>query len=118
MSPLELKPGATYFMVTYPGPTMDVPVVISYTFLGIAPPSLQEDEPGPHYYFRHLPAFSYVEEAEERTEEDNWAEVFPKTWFAWGERFPTSFSEEKVKGFLTLDGLINELGKVRKGLQK
>ena len=113
----DLIVGESYFMVTYPDPSMSAPIVITYTYLGKDPEGIEEDEPGPQYYFRYLPAFqSEIDEVHENaSENDGWMDVFPNLFSGWGERVPTSFSQEKLRGFNTLEGLIEELTRVRDG---
>jgi hypothetical protein len=109
----DLVVGNTYFMVTYPDPGMSAPIVITYRYLGRDPEGVEEDEPGPHYYFRYLPAFQYEADEEALRSTSAWSEVFPQGFSGWGESSPTSFSQEKLAGFESLDGLIAELMKVR-----
>src|SRR5262245_52583433 len=101
-------------MVTYPDSSMETPIIISYRFLGRDPEGVEQDSPGSHYYFRRLPPFQSADEDDEsRSLAAGWEDVFPGAFSGWGERFPSSFSEEKLRGFITLDGLIEELGTVR-----
>jgi hypothetical protein len=107
----DLIVGNTYFMVTYPDSGMFAPVVITYKYLGQDPDGVEEDDPGPHFYFRYLPAFEY-ESDEDGENSSGWAEVFPDGFSGWGDSAPTSFSEEKLSRFESLDGLIEELIRV------
>lgn len=109
----DLVIGKTYFMVTYSDSGMCTPIVITYRYLGRDPEGVEEDEPGPHYYFRYLPAFQSEADEEDPRNNSAWAEVFPDGFSGWGERSPTSFSQEKLSGFESLDGLIAELIRVR-----
>jgi hypothetical protein len=114
VEPSELIVGDTYFMVTYPDATMETPVILTYRFLGKDPDGIQDEEPGPHYYFRYLPAFRYDDdEAERRQIDSGWEVAFPGAFGGWGESVPTSFSEEKVQSLNTLDSLIQELIAIR-----
>jgi hypothetical protein len=106
----DLRVGNTYFMVTYPAP--DTPIVMTYRYLGRDPEGVEEDDPGPHYYFRYLPPFEYDADEDDPTDISPWAEVFPDGFSGWGESSPTSFSEEKLSGFESLNGLIAELVRV------
>jgi hypothetical protein len=116
MRETDLIVGETYFMVTYADSSMRTPIIITYTYLGKDPDDVEKDEPGPHYYFRYLPAFrrhSDEEDGEGDTYAGAWASVFPNLFSGWGESVPTTFSEEKLEGFNTLAGLIDELMRAR-----
>jgi len=91
---------------------MFTPVVITYKYLGQDPDGVGEEEPGPHFYFRYLPAFEY-ESDEDEENSSGWAEVFPDGFSGSGDSAPTSFTEEKLSGFESLDGLIEELIRAR-----
>lgn len=111
----DLIVGQSCFMVTYPDTSMCTPIVVTYKYLGQDPELVEEDEVGPHYYFRYLPAF----QSEDDKDDENaaqWAEVFPDSFSGWGESAPTVFSQEKLSGLETLDGLIEELMRVRQRL--
>jgi hypothetical protein len=112
----DLIVGSTYFMVTYPDSLMSTPIVITYRYLGQNPAGLEEDEPGPHYYFRYLPAFQSESDEDDAKDVSAWSEVFPDGFSGWGETAPTSFSQEKLSGFESLDGLVEELIRVRSRL--
>ena len=114
----DLVVGDMYFMVTYTDPGMSAPIVITYRYLGRDPEGVEEDEPGPHYYFRYLPAFQSEPNQDEAQSISGWAEIFPDGFSGCGESSPTSFSEEKLAGFETLDSLIAELMKVRTRLSE
>ena len=116
----DLVVGDTYFMVTYPDSAMCTPIVITYTYLGKNPEDIEEDDPGPRYYFRYLPAFQseWDHDYDEDADAYDWTDVFPDLFSGWGERVPTSFSEEKLEGFNTVDGLIEELIRVRDRLAR
>ena len=108
----ELVIGATYFMVTYPDPSLLTPVVISYRYLGkdLGDP----EEESPQYYFRYLPAFQ-----EEGAEPElGWRAAFPELFRGWGADVPTSFAESKLEGFVTIDGLLSELSELRDRLHQ
>ena len=114
VDPNQLEVGQTYFMVTYPDPSMVTPIIITYRFLGKDPEGVQHDDAGSHYYFRCLPPFQAADEDDEvRALAAGWEEVFPGAFGGWGERFPSSFPEEKLRGLNTLEGLIEELGTIR-----
>jgi hypothetical protein len=114
VEPKQLKVGETYFMVTYPDPSMATPIIITYRFLGQDPEGVQQDGPGSHYYFRCLPPFHLADQDDEiRALAAGWDEVFPGAFQGWGESFPSSFPEEKLRGLNTLEGLIAELGSTR-----
>jgi hypothetical protein len=74
----DLVVGNTYFMVTYPDPGMSAPIVITYRYLGRDPEGVEEDEPGPHCYFRYLPAFQYEADEEALRSTSAWSEYFPR----------------------------------------
>ena len=114
----DLVVGDNYFMVTYPDTPMCTPIVLTYTYLGQDPDGVQEDEPGSHFYFRHLPAFHYENDQDDAQHASDWAQVFPDTFSGWGESVPTSFSEDKLCGIETIDGLIEELMRARSRLAK
>jgi len=111
----DLIVGGTYFIVMYPDSLMCTPIVITYRYLGQAE-GLEEDEPGPHYYFRYLPAFQSESDEDDAKNVSAWADVFPDGFSGWGESAPTSFSQDKLSGFESLDGLIEELVRVRSKL--
>ncbi len=56
MTEQELVVGETYFMVTYPDPSMRTPIIITYKYLGKNLGGSEGEDPAP-YYFRCLPAF-------------------------------------------------------------
>jgi hypothetical protein len=111
----RLTVGELYFAVTYPEPTMDTPIIITYRFLGKDPEGVEQDVPGSHYYFRCLPPFQSAAEDDEevRSLAPGWAEVFPGAFAGWGERVPSSLTEDHVRGLSTLDGVIEELAALR-----
>src|SRR5215469_15098122 len=102
MSRQDLVVGNAYFMVTYPDTSMRVPIIITYIYLGTNPEHVDEDEPGPHHYFRYLPAFMNECEEEDGEVAAAWETVFPGLFSGWGESVPTTFSEKKLEGFHTL----------------
>jgi hypothetical protein len=115
VEPGQLVVGESYFMVTYPDPSMATPIVITYRYLGKDPEGVAQDEPGSHYYFRCLPPFQPAQEDDEelRSLAAGWDEAFPGAFTGWGEHFPSSFPAAKLAGLNTLDGLIQELTTIR-----
>lgn len=71
-------------MVTYPDPTLRVPIVITYEFIRGG----TFDDGDPAYIFKYLPAFQYEGEPEEE---------------------PVAIPPETIRGMVDLDGLILEL---------
>ena len=87
----KLVVGRVYFMVTYDGPTLSRPIILSFEYLGkdIHGRTVDSEESG--HYFRFMPPFR----SEEPSEEDH---------------TPHWFSDNEVADKLVgLDGLIEEL---------
>ena len=113
MLPSELVVGDTYFMVTYPYPSLLVPIVITYKYLGKDLLRDHDDSSNSVYNFRYLPAFEYESQDDQDDQDDFWSRNFPALFSGWGEMYPTAFSEDKIAGFTNLDGLIEELKIIR-----
>jgi hypothetical protein len=128
----DLIVGGTY---TYADSEICTPIVITYTYLGKEPEDIEQGEPGAGYYFtedieqdepgtrycfRYLPASQSDPEQDDDEDADayDWGDVFPNLLSGWGERVPTSFSKEKLEEFNAVDGLIEELIRVRDRLAR
>ncbi len=108
MTEQELVVGETYFMVTYPDPSMRTPIIITYKYLGKNLGGSEGEDPAP-YYFRCLPAF----QPEATSGGADRSEKFPELFYVRGEDAPTAFQADKLEGFCTIEGLVAELATLR-----
>ena len=97
MDPNGLVVGQAYFMVTYPGAGLTTPVVISYKYLGTEKIESPTNGNETWYAFQYLPAFWYEDEPPE------------------GET--TIYTEQQLAKLSDINGLIDELSRVRQRLQ-
>lgn len=109
---MNLKTGATYFMVTYPDNARCTPIILTYIYLGKDLNGVEEGAV-PRYFFRYIPAFSVAD-----GDQNPWTKLFPDLFKGYGETVPTVFAEEQLLGFRSIDDLIGELVSLRDRLRE
>jgi hypothetical protein len=103
----DLKKGSVYFMVTYEDPGLCRAITLSYEYLGRDPYGEPVDPSESGFYFKYLSAFRLDDAAGSGASiEGEIAQV------------PYCCTEEQLKSFLDIDGLIAELNELRKRLKR
>ncbi len=115
---VRFQVGEAYYMPTYPDPTMVMPIVLTYVYLGqdldllldggspLCGSQESKDSQRPHHYFRFMPPFQYDPTPQAR---DAWQEAFPDLFSGWGDTVPSVFYPNQLTGLMTLGELIEGL---------
>jgi hypothetical protein len=96
MDTKDLVSGEVYFMITFPDPEMQKPIIITYQYVRQAAVNEKNLEEG--FIFKYLPAFRYEMDDGEMFPDDKKLIILPF---------------EEIESLVDLSGLILELNKVR-----